>query len=58
MELYQTAIRHKISFSPGNMFTLKKQFSNNMRLSYGLEWNEKTEQALKLLGKLTKMAVD
>ena len=54
LELYNTAFNRKISFSPGSMFTLKKQFSNCMRLSYGLEWNEKTENGLKLLGKLAK----
>jgi DNA-binding transcriptional MocR family regulator len=36
------------------MFALQKQFSNCMRLSYGLEWNEKTENNLKLLGRLAK----
>jgi len=52
VDLYQTAISKKISFSPGNMFTLQKQFSNCLRLSYGLEWNERTENALNTLGKL------
>lgn len=54
VELYETAFRHKISISPGPMFTLQKQFSNCLRLSYGLEWNEKTESSLKLLGKLVR----
>jgi DNA-binding transcriptional MocR family regulator len=54
IELYNEAVSRKITFSPGSMFTLQKQFSNCMRLTYGLEWNEKTENALKLLGKLAK----
>jgi DNA-binding transcriptional MocR family regulator len=54
IELYNTALQNKISISPGSLFTLQKQFSNCMRLSYGLEWNEKTENGLKLLGKLSK----
>jgi len=50
--LYNAAIGKKIIFSPGSMFTLQKQFNNCMRLSYGLEWNEKTESGLKVLGRL------
>jgi DNA-binding transcriptional MocR family regulator len=52
IELYNAAINRKISFSPGSMFTLQNQFGNCMRLSFGLEWNEKTENGLKVLGKL------
>jgi DNA-binding transcriptional MocR family regulator len=54
IELYNDAVTRKITFSPGSMFTLQKQFSHCMRLSYGLEWNEKTENALKTLGRLAK----
>ena len=50
--LYNKAVTRKITFSPGSMFTLQKQFGHCMRLSYGLEWNEKTENGLKTLGKL------
>ncbi len=52
LDLYNLAVARKITFSPGSMFTLQKQFSHCMRLSYGLEWNEKTENGLKTLGKL------
>jgi DNA-binding transcriptional MocR family regulator len=34
------------------MNTLQKQYKNCFRLSYGFKWNENTERALKLLGKL------
>jgi len=54
IELYNEAVSRKITFSPGSLFTLQKQFSNCMRLTYGLEWNEKTEGGLKTLGKLAK----
>ena len=57
IDLYNMALNHKISISPGSMFTLQKQFSNCMRLSYGLEWNAKTESSLKLLGKLAKESI-
>lgn len=54
LELYNTALRHKISIAPGMMFTLQNQFDNCMRLSFGLPWNEKSENSLKVLGKLVK----
>jgi DNA-binding transcriptional MocR family regulator len=57
IDLYNTAVNRKITFSPGSMFTLQKQFTNCMRLSYGLEWNEKTESSLKLLGRLAAAGV-
>jgi DNA-binding transcriptional MocR family regulator len=54
LELYDKAIKHKISIAPGNMYTLQKQYQNCFRLSYGLSWNDKTEQALKFLGNSVK----
>lgn len=57
LDLYNTALRHKISIAPGMMFTLHNQFNNCMRLSYGLAWNEKSENSLRLLGKLVKSAL-
>jgi DNA-binding transcriptional MocR family regulator len=53
-ELYKKAIKEGISIAPGRMFTLKDQFNNCMRLSYGLHWNPKVEDALKRLGELSK----
>jgi DNA-binding transcriptional MocR family regulator len=52
--LYELALQRKISISPGRMFTLQNQYNNCLRLSYGLNWNEKTDAALKVLGKLAK----
>jgi len=50
--LYEKAMAHGISIAPGRMFTLQDQFHHCMRLSYGLEWNERLEEKLKTLGKL------
>lgn len=52
LNLYKKAIQHKITFSPGRMFTLQDQFQNGLRLSLGLEWNEKVEERLRILGGL------
>lgn len=50
--LYERAMRQNISIAPGNMFSLQDQYRNCMRLSYGMPWNEKLEDALRRLGKL------
>lgn len=52
--LYQEAIRRKISFAPGRIFTLQDQYRNCLRLNYGLVWNEKLEGHLKMLGNFVK----
>ena len=52
--LYEDAIRQRISIAPGSMFTLKKQFGNCMRLSYGLAWNAGLNDALRQLGDMVK----
>ena len=54
VDLYYTAIKSKVSISPGSMFTLQKQFNNCMRLGYGMPWSDKLESGLKLIGKLAK----
>jgi DNA-binding transcriptional MocR family regulator len=54
LELYESAMRQHISIAPGNLFTLQNQFDNCVRLSYGLQWSDKLENSLKILGRLTK----
>ena len=51
-ELFDIAIKQKISIAPGRMFTLQNQFENCMRLSLGLPWSEEVQHKLKLLGRL------
>jgi DNA-binding transcriptional MocR family regulator len=51
-ELFDRAIKQKISIAPGRMFTLQNQFENCMRLSIGLPWSEEVQHRLKLLGRL------
>jgi len=52
--LYREAIQHKISIAPGTMFTLQERYSNCMRISYGMPWDDKVDNALKTLGGLVK----
>lgn len=53
-ELYDRAIRQKISIAPGRMFSLQNQFNNCMRLSYGQCWSEQIDDKLKQLGRIAK----
>ncbi|MVT12110.1 aminotransferase-like domain-containing protein [Chitinophaga tropicalis] len=53
-ELYDLAIRQKVSFAPGRIFTLHDQYQNCMRLNFALEWSEKLEADLKKLGNIIK----
>jgi DNA-binding transcriptional MocR family regulator len=53
-ELFDIAIKQKISIAPGRMFTLQDQFENCMRLSIGLPFSAEVERKLKQLGKLVR----
>lgn len=53
-ELFNKAVKQKISIAPGRMFTLQDQFENCMRLSIGLPWSEDIKNKLKILGSLAK----
>jgi len=56
-ELYELAMRQKISIAPGRMFTLQDKFSNCMRLSFGQTWTPELEDKLKVLGAITKRMI-
>ncbi len=53
-QLYQEAIQHKISIAPGTMFSLQDRYQNCMRISYGMQWTQEVEKAMKKLGNLVK----
>lgn len=53
-ELYERAIRQKISIAPGRMFSLQNQFNACMRLSYGQRWTGQLDNKLKQLGRIAK----
>ncbi len=52
VELYNQLIQHKISVTPGRIFSLQDQYNNCLRLSTGISLNPKVENALRLLGRL------
>ncbi|MFX1708299.1 PLP-dependent aminotransferase family protein [Chitinophaga sp. CC14] len=51
-ELFDSAMKQRISIAPGRMFTMQNQFENCMRLSIGLPWSEEVQLKLKQLGRL------
>ena len=55
VELYELAMKQKISIAPGRMFTLQEQYHNCMRLCFGLPWTDDLKLKLKKLGALAKM---
>ncbi|KFF12595.1 aminotransferase-like domain-containing protein [Flavobacterium hydatis] len=55
--LYDIAIKQKISFAPGRIFTQHDQYNNCMRLNFALEWNEKLNNDIKRLGTIVKNAL-
>ena len=54
VEIFERAIKRKISFAPGRIFTLQKRYDNCMRLNLGLEWNDNLAYGLRTLGKMAR----
>lgn len=52
IELYEQALRRKITFAPGRIFTLQDRYNNCMRISYSNPWSKTVDDGLKTLGKL------
>jgi DNA-binding transcriptional MocR family regulator len=55
--ILEEALKNKISFAPGRMFTLQDQYQNCLRLSFGIEWSPKVEEAIAKLGQIVKKAI-
>lgn len=51
-EFFQQALEQGVSFAPGIIFSPSGKYANYMRISYGVQWNEKVENAVKTLGEL------
>jgi len=51
IQLFDEAIKAGISIAPGQIFSPSNRYSNFLRLSYGHPWTEKTEAAIRWLGK-------
>jgi DNA-binding transcriptional MocR family regulator len=53
-ELYQAAMEQNISIAPGQIFSTDARFTNFIRISFGISFNDMVEQSLKTLGELIK----
>jgi len=51
-QLFNQAIAQGVNFAPGEIFSPSGKYKNFMRISYGVQWSEKIDQAVKVLGKL------
>jgi DNA-binding transcriptional MocR family regulator len=49
---YHLALKHNISIAPGRIFSFQNQFSNCMRLSFGLPWSNELRESILTLGRL------
>ncbi|WP_248290945.1 hypothetical protein [Pseudoalteromonas arctica] len=56
VKLFQLALLSGISITPGYIFSATNKYRSCIRLSYGLPWDEKIEQAIKTLGGLVHLA--
>ena len=54
MVLYEQAYKHNISISPGIIFSASGGYRNCLRLNCGIPWSDSLEQAIKILGILSK----
>lgn len=52
MALHRKAVPSGIAFVPGEMFSASGNYRNYLRLACGHPWSERSEQALRTLGKL------
>lgn len=53
-KIFHQAIKQGVSFSPGVIFSPSGKYKNYMRVSFGVKWDDKVEEAIKTLGKLVK----
>jgi DNA-binding transcriptional MocR family regulator len=53
-ELYQLAIAQNISIAPGQIFSTDGRFTNFIRISFGIPFDDVVEQSFKVLGDLVR----
>jgi len=51
-ELYEQALNYNISISPGQIFSTDSRFTNFIRISFGIPYDNEIEKSLKTLGEL------
>jgi DNA-binding transcriptional MocR family regulator len=56
--LLDTALKKRIPFMPGPLFSASGKFGNYLRLNCGLTWNADIENAVRTLGTLVRTQLD
>jgi DNA-binding transcriptional MocR family regulator len=51
-QLYRKARQHRISISPGQIYSLGGQYSYFIRLGFGAPYSEEIDRSLRILGRL------
>ncbi|MFT6902602.1 MAG: DNA-binding transcriptional MocR family regulator [Colwellia sp.] len=51
-QFFKQAIAQGVNFAPGEVFSPSGKYKNYMRISYGVQWSEKIDQAIQVLGQL------
>ncbi|MCC2615291.1 PLP-dependent aminotransferase family protein [Aestuariibacter halophilus] len=51
-QLFQQALEHNISITPGSLFSPSSRYQHCIRLSYGLPWHQRIEDGIETLGRL------
>ncbi|MBS1978159.1 MAG: PLP-dependent aminotransferase family protein [Bacteroidetes bacterium] len=51
-KLHKRALKHGIGIAPGQIFSSQGRYENCFRISFGLPFNDRVEQAIKTLGEL------
>ncbi|WP_343306690.1 PLP-dependent aminotransferase family protein [Chitinophaga niabensis] len=51
-EMYELAMKRKVSFAPGRIFSLQDRYNNCLRISHARPWSKQVEDGLKTIGKL------
>ncbi len=54
-ELYKKALVYKISISPGQIFSTDSRFTNFIRISFGIPYNDEIDKSIKTLGRLISL---
>lgn len=53
-KLFHDAIKQGVSFAPGTIFSATGKYTNFMRISFGVQWEDTVEDAIKILGAIVE----
>ena len=57
-KFFKQAIAQGVNFAPGEIFSPSGKYKNYMRISFGVQWCERIDEAIQVLGKLVHQYPD